>query len=39
MNRIPSILKINGPKEQLLEQAKRALDEVTRLVQTIEAMG
>jgi DNA-binding transcriptional regulator YhcF (GntR family) len=37
--RIASQLPSENAKEQLLEQAKRALDEVTKLVQAIEAMG
>jgi hypothetical protein len=32
-------LPSENAKEQLLDQAKRALDEVTKLVQAIEAMG
>jgi DNA-binding transcriptional regulator YhcF (GntR family) len=37
--RIANQLPSANATEQLLEQAKRALNEVTKLVQAIEAMG
>jgi len=37
--RIATQLPNENAKEQLLDQAKRALDEMTKLVQAIEAMG
>jgi DNA-binding transcriptional regulator YhcF (GntR family) len=37
--RIANELPSANAKDQLLEQAKRALDEVTKLVQAIEAVG